>query len=124
MARGSLELGFTGLAPVTISISILPSIAEAATVATLAEKLFGMPTNLAYSVGYMLAYVGTGVTIPSIYLLMFRGIKMRPVIHHMHVLGTTLDNLVGGTLFTIFRKCFESQFLIQEGINLSPPTSE
>lgn len=69
-----------------------------------------MPLNMSYSLGYMLAYVGTGVTLPSIFNLIARGINMKSALPSILVVGTTLDNLVGGTIYRIFKNISVNQF--------------
>jgi hypothetical protein len=62
-----------------------------------------MPESLSYTLGYLLAYVATGVTLPSIFAIKARGFRVRSEIPHILVLSTTLDNLLVGTTFTAFR---------------------
>jgi hypothetical protein len=61
---------------------------------------------MSYAYGYMIAYVGTGVTLPATFNLIARGFKMKNALPDLLVVGTTLDNLVGGTVFNIFKNLY------------------
>jgi|LauGreDrversion4_2_1035121.scaffolds.fasta_scaffold878892_2 hypothetical protein len=104
LIRGSLEVKLSGILPIVLVISVIPPILEACTTAALARRLFeGMSENMSYALGYMLAYLGIGVTLPSIFNLIARGIKMKNAIPNILVVGSVVDNLIGGTVFTIFK---------------------
>lgn len=104
LIRGALEVKLTGIVPMVLALSIVPAIVEACVTAAIAQSLFeGMPTHMAYALGYMLAYLGTGVTLPSIFNLIARGFKMKNALPSILVVSSTLDNLIGGTVFSIFK---------------------
>lgn len=114
LIRGSLSLGFKGVIPVMIMISIVPSIVEALVVAAVSRNIFNMSTSFSYTMGYMLGSVGAGVTLPSIFLLIMRGVKMRAHIHSLLVMGCLFENLISGTVFTIFRNEVEAEYLSEQ----------
>jgi hypothetical protein len=93
LVRASLELRFTGILPIVIVISFIPAIVEGFVTAAMARALFGMPPNLSYALGFILANVGTGVSLPSIYAIVARGFKVKPEIPNSLILTTTFDNL-------------------------------
>ena len=59
-----------------ISLGILPALFEGVVVAALGRHFFGMTTSFSYALGFMMANLGTGVTLPSIYNIMQRGFKV------------------------------------------------
>ena len=62
-----------------------------------------MPLNESYSLGFMLAYLGSAVALPSIYTLYPRGFKFKSELPNTIVVSSTLDNIMTTCVFTIFR---------------------
>ena len=77
LIRASLELKFSGILPFVFLLTFIPALIEACVTAALSRTLFDMPLNLSYALGFMLANVGTGVTLPSIYAIIARGFKVK-----------------------------------------------
>lgn len=93
LVRASLELRFSGILPIVIVISFIPAIVEGFVTAAMSRAMFGMPSNLSYALGFILANVGTGVSLPSVYAIVARGFKVKPAIPNSLILTTTFDNL-------------------------------
>jgi hypothetical protein len=102
LIRASLELRFTGIIPIVIVISIIPALVEGVITAALSRALFGMPVELSYALGFILANVGTGVSLPSVYAIVARGFKIKQEIPNSLILTTTFDNLFTTVVATCF----------------------
>ena len=62
-----------------------------------------MLENDSYSFGFMLANLGTGVAIPSVYNLYLRGFKFKKELPNTIVVAANLDNIMTACVSTIFR---------------------
>jgi hypothetical protein len=94
---------FTGIIPVVFFMSLIPALVESFVTAAMSRKLFGMPENESYVMGFMLGTLGTGVSLPSIYTLYARGFKFKTALPNTIVLASTFDNIMTACIFTIFR---------------------
>jgi hypothetical protein len=105
--NAALDVTFTPIAPLLMVLSTLPSIIEGLVNAAMARELFGMDQFMSYTLGFMLAYEGSGVTLPSIFVLMVaRGFIVRQEIPDVLAIGTTVDNLLVGCAFSIFKELY------------------
>jgi hypothetical protein len=86
-------------------MSLLPAIVESLVTSAMARGLFGMQENDSYALGFMLANLGKGVALPSIYALYQRGFKFKKELPNTIVVASTLDNIMTSYIFTIFRLC-------------------
>lgn len=102
LMKAALDVSFNPIAPLILSISIIPSIVEGVVNAAMGRAIFGMELNFSYAFGFMLALVGTGVTLPSIFVVIARGFKVRQTLPDLLVICTTIENLIFATVFQIF----------------------
>jgi hypothetical protein len=99
MLRAAITLRFTGIMPRVLVIAFVPTCLEAVVVAALGRALFHLPTNLSYALGFLMAYDGIGVTVPTIYEIIYRGFKVKDLIPNILLMISLIDNLLGPTVF-------------------------
>jgi len=104
LIRASLELRFAGIIPFVIVFSLIPALVEAVLTATLSQIFFGMPLSLSYALGFILAHVSTGVSLPLVYSIVARGFKINPIIPNCLIFTTTFDDLSISVVAACFKQ--------------------
>ena len=62
-----------------------------------------MPTHMSLALGFLLGSAGTAVIVPALLILQSKGYGARKLISHELIVATTLDNVIAGTVFSVFR---------------------
>jgi hypothetical protein len=103
LTRGAMSIKIRGMGPILFLITILPGTLEALTAAKLGKTLFLLPTNLSYTLGFLLAPVGITSIVPILFNFKKKGLGERKHIVQEIMVAATFDNILYSTIFAIMR---------------------
>ena len=101
LVRGGMNVTFAGKGLIVVIMTFLPLILEAITVSLIGKRLFEMPIEVAFSLGFVLSSVAPSIVIPPLIRWNDLGYGRSKGIPGLLIASCTFDNITSIILFGV-----------------------
>lgn len=101
LIRGGLQVEFSGNVPMVILMAVIPQLCEAFMIAGLCKLCFGMPLEICFALGYMLACISPSIVVPGLISFNERGYGVKKKMASTLIAAGTFEDIIAIVCFSI-----------------------